>query len=83
MTNMASRRRKKSERPAQPMPPEADSYSIEEFCRRHSISRPTYYMLRAKKIGPKETRLGGKILITRESAARWRKEREAASNAAE
>src|ERR1700757_1027069 len=56
-----------------------DSYSIEEFCRRHSISVAMYYKLRQQKLTPREMRLGVRVLISREAAARWRSEREAAS----
>jgi hypothetical protein len=56
-----------------------DSYSIEEFCRRHSISVAMYYKLRQQKVTPREMRLGVRVLISREAAARWRSEREAAS----
>jgi hypothetical protein len=50
-----------------------DASSIPEFCRQHSISRAQYYVLRKKGLGPDEMRLLGKVLISREAAARWRK----------
>jgi hypothetical protein len=52
---------------------ELDAYSIEEFCRRHSISRSTYYSLKEVGKGPREGHALGRILITRESAVDWRK----------
>jgi hypothetical protein len=51
---------------------ELDAYSIEEFCRRHSISRGSYYNLRASGDGPTERRAMGRVLITKESAHKWR-----------
>ena len=54
-----------------------DAYTIEEFCRRHSISVAMYYKLRQQKPTPREMRLGARVLIRRESAAEWRSEREA------
>jgi hypothetical protein len=50
-----------------------DADSIAGFCRRHSISRSQYYVLRDAGLGPDETRLLGRVLITKESAARWRR----------
>jgi len=61
---------------------ECDAMMIETFCRRHSISISGYYVLRTKGLTPRETVVGGRRLITKESAAAWRAEREAASTAA-
>jgi hypothetical protein len=55
------------------------AHTISEFCRAHRISRAHYYVLRRRGLGPEETELLGKIIITHESAARWRKQRTAAS----
>jgi hypothetical protein len=52
---------------------ELDAYSIEGFCKRHSISRSTYYSLEAEGSGPVEGHAMGRILITKESAFDWRK----------
>jgi hypothetical protein len=51
---------------------ELDAYSIEEFCRRHSICKGTYYNLQAAGRGPRETRAMSRVLISREAAAVWR-----------
>jgi hypothetical protein len=58
-----------------------DAYSIEAFCQRHSISIAFYYKLRAKDPPetPREMEVGARVLITKESAADWRREREAAT----
>jgi hypothetical protein len=50
-----------------------DAYSIPQFCAAHSISRGQFYALRKKGMGPAETKLIGRIVITRESAAAWRR----------
>jgi predicted DNA-binding transcriptional regulator AlpA len=47
--------------------------TIPEFCRLHGISRGTYYNLVAQGSGPREMRVGSRVLITVESAAEWRK----------
>jgi len=60
---------------------EADAYSIAEFCHRHRISLQLYYKLRQKGLTPAEFHVGSRVLISRESAARWRAEREAAARA--
>lgn len=51
---------------------ELDAYTIEEFCRRHSISRGTYYNMKADGSGPRESHAMGRVLITKESARDWR-----------
>ena len=51
---------------------ELDAYSIEEFCRRHSICRSTYYNMQEAGTGPKEKRAMGRVLIAKEAAQEWR-----------
>jgi hypothetical protein len=58
---------------------DADADTIAVFCKRHRLSPAFYYKLRAQGLGPRELRLGARVLITRESAQAWRREREAAS----
>jgi hypothetical protein len=55
---------------------QTEACSVETFCRRHGISPATYYVLKTKGLAPRETILGGRRLITREAAARWRRQRE-------
>ena len=57
----------------------ADAFSIGEFCRRHGISIQLFY--KNKTDMPLTFRIGTRVLISREAAARWRAEREAASAA--
>jgi hypothetical protein len=59
-----------------------DAFGIPEFCRRHDISPQTFYKLKARGLAPATFKLGARVLITRESAQRWRAEREAAESAA-
>jgi transposase-like protein len=49
-----------------------DAYSIEEFCRRHGISRSTYYLIQSEGIGPDEGRVKNRVLVTKEAALAWR-----------
>lgn len=53
-----------------------DAFSVIQFCAKHGLSRGSFYNMRRKGIGPKELHILGRVLITRESAARWRYERE-------
>jgi hypothetical protein len=45
---------------------------ISEFCRQHSISRGTFYNIRADGTGPKQLHVRGRVLITQEAALEWR-----------
>jgi hypothetical protein len=55
------------------------AFSVDEFCTAHRISRAHYYNLRKLGLGPDEARAGDRVIITVEAAARWRKQRTAAS----
>lgn len=55
------------------------AFSIEEFCKGHGISRATYFTERRRGHGPREMRVGKRVLISREAAAAWRRERENAT----
>ena len=60
---------------------ERAAYTIREFCEAHRISKSTYYNLRKQGLGPDqcrgaELRPGGRVIITMEAAARWRRARE-------
>ncbi|MFY9769405.1 MAG: hypothetical protein WBG18_17425 [Xanthobacteraceae bacterium] len=48
--------------------------TIKEFCARNRISHSTYFELRHQKKGPREMRVLGKVLITPEAEADWRRE---------
>jgi hypothetical protein len=59
-----------------------DAYTVREFCTAHRISRSHYYVLKARGLGPDEAELLGRIIITKEAAAAWRRKRTAAGRAA-
>jgi hypothetical protein len=55
----------------------AASFSINQFCQRHHISRAKYFGMRKAGLGPVEMRLGpGTIRITREAELDWQHARE-------
>ena len=51
--------------------------SILEFCDAHGISEGLYYKLKRDRGGPREMKVGARTLISFESAAEWRRAREA------
>ena len=55
-----------------------DAFSIAEFCRRHGISVQLFYKFKAEM--PATFRVGTRVLISREAAAAWRRERERQGN---
>ena len=57
------------------------AFTIDEFCRAHGISRAHYFNLQNRGEGPRVMRAGTRVLISRESAADWRVERETAAAA--
>ena len=74
---------KKKKKPAPVvLVPNAAAYSIPEFCEAHRISESMYYKIRGLGLGPKEARALTKMIITKESAADWRRERTTATEAA-
>jgi len=61
---------------------EADALSIDEFCAGHRISRQTFYKQKSLGLMPATFNVGTRVLISREAAAAWRREREQASQTA-
>jgi hypothetical protein len=57
------------------------AYSVPEFCAAHNISEGLYRKLRDRGLGPRETHILRRVVISVEAAARWRAERESASAA--
>jgi hypothetical protein len=51
------------------------AYTVREFCEAHRISLALYYVLKNRNEGPDEMRARGRVLISMEAAARWRKKR--------
>jgi hypothetical protein len=73
-------KKKKKRRRPRPVPAaERAASTREEFCLGHRISRSKYYELKKRGEAPDEMIVDGKHLISNESAARWRKQRTAAS----
>jgi predicted DNA-binding transcriptional regulator AlpA len=58
------------------------SFSIDEFCAAHGISRAFFYVLMNRGKAPRIMQVEGRKLISVEAAADWRREREAASQVA-
>ena len=52
------------------------AYDLKGFLDDHNLSRSSYYGLKKRKLGPREIRVGRKILISQEAAAEWRREME-------
>jgi hypothetical protein len=52
---------------------ERDAYSVEEFCRRHGISRAYLYLLWRRGEGPRFMQVGARRLISKEAGADFRK----------
>lgn len=55
-----------------------DAYTIGEFCERHGISRSFYFKTQNVGLGPLVMHLGNRVMISREAAEAWRRERERA-----
>jgi hypothetical protein len=47
-----------------------DAFSVREFCSRHGISVQVFYKRRSEM--PDTFRVGSRVLISKEAAARWR-----------
>ena len=56
------------------------AFSIQSFCKAHSISRAMFYKLLNQGKAPRLFRVGIKPMISIESAAEWRARMEAESN---
>jgi hypothetical protein len=68
---MPRKSKRKAEPPIQPM-----ALSIRQFCAGHNISIDTYFRMARVGTGPQTMRVGGRTLISIESAAAWRRARE-------
>ncbi len=62
------------------MSDEKGADSISNFCKAHDFSRAMYYILKKEGRAPQPFRGGRRELISKESAAKWRREREAESS---
>ena len=59
-----------------------DAYGVEEFCKRHGISRAYLYLLWRRDAGPRFMRVGARRLISKEAAFDWRRSTERPPQAA-
>jgi hypothetical protein len=59
--------------------PNALALSIKTFCILHNVSEDLFYKMQREGWGPTTMKVGSRTLISRESAQRWRVEREAAA----
>ena len=57
-------------------PSDPPVYSVPAFCEAHGISRGYLYELWARGDGPRRMKVGRRTLISREAAARWRRQME-------
>ena len=62
--------------------PAPHAFSVKEFCAAYGVGETLYYRMRKEGWGPTEMVVGRRRLISFESAARWRAEREAAQDTA-
>jgi predicted DNA-binding transcriptional regulator AlpA len=53
-----------------------DAYNVIEFCTRHGISRSAFYNSLKAGQGPRLMKVGTRVLISKEAAEQWRRERE-------
>jgi len=53
-------------------PAECLVFSIQAFCERHGISKPTLYKMWAEGNGPAFMQIGRRVLIPIEAATAWR-----------
>ena len=60
---------------------DADAFTVNEFCARHRISVQLFY--KNRKQMPRTFNVGTRVLISKEAAVAWRREREQAAQAAE
>ena len=58
------------------------AFSVPEFCEARRISRALFYLMLRDNRGPRLMKAGRRTLISREAAESWRREMEAAAEAA-
>ncbi len=60
-----------------------DAFTIPEHCQRHGYSVSQYFAEKKKGRGPREMRVGHRVLISREAAAEWRRQCESIQTSSE
>ena len=66
-------------REATPAPAPLGAYTVPGFCRAHGLSLAMYYKMKALGLAPDEMEMGRRRGVSVESAAKWRRKREAAA----
>jgi hypothetical protein len=56
---------------------DADAFTVNEFCARHRFSVQLFY--KNRKQMPRTFNIGKRVLISKEAAAAWRRQREQAA----
>ncbi len=56
------------------------TYSVQDFCHEHGISRGLFYKLLRQGLGPNIIKVGRRTLISQEAAREWRRRMEYESN---
>lgn len=56
------------------------TFSVDQFCKAHNISRAKFYQMLKNGTGPLIMKIGKRTLISNEAAQKWRAEIEAISN---
>jgi hypothetical protein len=56
--------------------PDGDAYSIDEFCQRYRISVSMFFKMQREGWAPATFKAGARTLISKDSAERWRSDRE-------
>lgn len=59
------------------------SFTVEQFCQAHAISRATFYDLLKRGAGPVIMKVGRRTLVSVEAAAAWRRQMEQNARAIE
>lgn len=54
------------------------AYTIAEFCEAYRFGRTQYFQMKRRGLGPREMRVGRRVVISKEAAADWQRDREAA-----
>ena len=57
-----------------PVPLEA--YTIEQFCEAYQFSHTSFFKMKKAGRGPREIRVGKRVILTRQAIADWCRERE-------
>ncbi len=55
------------------------NYTVDQFCNAANLSKSHFYALQRRGEGPRVTRLGARVVISRPAATKWMEEREAQS----